>query len=397
MNRTRKTNRGLPRRVYVNHGAYFFVSVEPIVDPRNKKAGPKKWIKLCDVTDGEPAMYTALATVLGNPVNAEGSMPWCCTEFKARMLGEYSAEVQEAYRRYLDVIADVFTEFQATQVTTKDWADFLRAKYESKANTAKKMTALAGKLFRFIIGDLGLRQDNPIDQLDMSSYRTRARAVLAEHDQVAAIRGAGMIGVDGRETRSGPMFACLIDMTYLCWQRALDIRTLEEAQIRPSPAGLVGGSVTFLPSKTSGTSGVAVEITITPAIEAVIERARAVKRQHGIISQYLFPATAGDHAGHPYTKSGLFSMWDRARERAMDLAKKEGREFGERIQFKDLRALGATDAAASGEAHGEIQKRLAHTSGKTTSIYIKKVIPSKSALESELPWGDAARKSGPHK
>lgn len=389
MNRKRKTNRGLPRRVYVNHGAYYFVPTEATVDPRAPKAGPKKWIKLCALDDGEAAMHAALAVVLGSPVNAEGMMPWCCSEFRTRMLGAYTEATQGDYRRYLGVIADVFENFHATQVTTKDWADFLRARFADKPNTAKKYTALAGKLFRFIIGDLGLRQDNPVDQLDMSSYRTKVRTVLASHEQVAAIRAAGMRGTNGRRTSTGPMFACVVDMAYLCWQRAGDIRTLQESQIRPGPNGLAGGSITFVPSKTMASSGIAVEIAITPAIAAVIERARAEKQKHAIVTGYLFVAVTGPNRGVPFSGDRLFEMWDRARDRAVALAKREGRDFGPSIQFRDLRALGATDAASRGEDHSEIQKRLAHTSERTTSIYIKKVIPKVSALDSGLPWPES--------
>lgn len=372
--------------MYVNHGAYYFVATEPTIDPRNKAAGPKKWIKLCALEDGEPAMLNALAAIIGSPITEEGSMPWCCAEFKARMLGEYTPKTVIAYGRHLDVIADVFEHFHATQVTTKDWADFLRARYAGKANTAQKMTALAGKLFRFIIGDLGLRQDNPIDQLDMSGYRTKVRTVLASHDQVAAIRAAALVGGHGKQTPNGRMLVCIIDMAYLCWQRAQDIRTLQESQIRPSPSGLVGGSVTFTPSKTSRTSGLVVEVTITPAIAAVIERARAEKRRRQVISSYVFAATGHDNAGRPYSAGSLVEMWERARERAVAQAAKEGRDFGPLIQFRDLRALGATDAASRGEEHAEIQKRLAHTSGKTTSIYIKRAIAKVSALDMDLPW-----------
>ena len=181
------------------------------------------------------------------------------------------------------------------------------------------------------------------------------------------------------------MFACIIDMAYLCWQRALDIRTLMESQIRPGPQGLVGGSLTFVPSKTSRTSRIAIEITITPAIANVIERARTAKQQHMVVSSYLFAITGGPNIGQPFTKAKLFKMWDLARDRASKEAKQEGRDFDASIQFRDLRAPGAMDAAAKGEDWGEIQKRLAHTSERNTGIYIKKVIPKVSALDTALP------------
>jgi hypothetical protein len=53
-----------------------------------------------------------------------------------------------------------------------------------------------------------------------------------------------------------------------------------------------------------------VDIAITPSIDAVIERAKAIKRKSEIISPYLFPSTKGA----PYTKTGLHSMWRHAKE-----------------------------------------------------------------------------------
>lgn len=79
-------------------------------------------------------------------------------------------------------------------------------------------------------------------------------------------------------------------------------------------------------------------------------------------------------------------MWGRASERAIDTAAKSGKNFGALIQFKDVRALGATDAAARGEDLKKIQTRLVHTSGETTGIYIKKTIPKISDIDLALPW-----------
>lgn len=56
------------------------------------------------------------------------------------------------------------------------------------------------------------------------------------------------------------------------------------------------------------------------------------------------------------------------------------------VWFKDLRALGATDAAKEGKHISEIQTRLAHTSSKTSEIYIKESIPETSKIDLKLPW-----------
>jgi integrase len=372
MNRQRKTNRGLPRRVYIKFGAYYYVAPEKIRDPKTKEM--KTWIRLCAVDDGEVAMLNALATLLGSKTHVEGTMPHLCAEFKAHKLGKYTKPVQEDYGRYLDVIADEFEAFQVVEVTTKEFADFLREKFADKPNTARKYGALAAKLFKYAVSGLGLRQDNPIDQLDLGDFETARRTVLLTHDQVRKIRAAGMHSKprkdNGKEipTASGPMFACIIDMAYLLWARAIDIRTLKEDQIE-------GGYIRIRPSKTKKSSGKVVDIHITPAIQSVIDRARAIKKTYKLPASnpYLFPSQKGT----PYAKTGLISMWDRAKDRAGIKAD---------VTFKDLRSLGATDAAKAGKHLAEIQKRLVHTTSKTSEIYIKEAIPEVSEIDMKLPW-----------
>ncbi|MFZ6813594.1 tyrosine-type recombinase/integrase [Undibacterium sp. Rencai35W] len=369
MTRTRKKNKGLPRRVYIRRGNYGFMSAERIRDPRDGKL--KFWIQLATVVEGESAMYAALSTLLNGKVLQEDSMPYLCSEFKANKLGKYSVDVRKQYASFLDVIANDFEEFTVAQVTTKNFADFLKNNYKNKHNTAKKITALAAKMFKYAISEMGIRQDNPIDQLDKSDYETTRREFCPTHEQISKIRAGGLKSTPRKDngtvydTVSGPMFCCIIDMTYLCWARAIDIRMLKETQI-------IDGGILIKASKTRHSSGLAVDIQITPQIQRVIDIARAIKRKYNVISPYLFPTKKGT----PYTKSGLTSMWERARERAGELE----------VQFKDLRALGATDAARAGNNKEEIRARLVHTTSKTSEIYIKDVIPEKSDLDIPLPW-----------
>lgn len=373
MNRKRQSNRGLPARVYIKDGAYKFLAPEKIRDPADGKL--KFWVRLAGVEEGEAAMLSALAALKSDKLGTEGTMVHLCAEFKAKKLGKYTQQTQDQYSQYLDVIANDFEAFSVAQVTTKTCADFLRNNFADKPNTARKYSAMLGKLFRYAIGTLGLRQDNPMDQIDLEEFEVGRREVLATHDQVAAVRAAGMTGADGKPTQSGPMFACIIDMTYLLWARAIDIRTLKEAQVEE-------GWIRIKPSKTKKSSGKAVDILVTPEIQDVIDRARALKKAKQMISPYLFPTRKGT----PYAKTGLISMWDRAYDRVAEAAKKDGRELGEKITFKDLRSLGATDAAKQGRQIAEIQNRLVHTSSKTSEIYIKDVVPTTSEIDMKLPW-----------
>jgi len=372
MNRQRKTNRGLPRRVYIKFGAYYYVAPVKIRDPKTKEM--KTWIRLCSVDDGEVAMLNALATLLGSKTHVEGTMPHLCAEFKAKKLSKYTKQTQDDYGRYLDVMADEFEAFHVSEVTTKEFADFLNEKFAGKPNTARKYGALAAKLFKYAVSGLGLRQDNPIDQLDLGDFETERRTVLLTHEQVQKIRAAGMYSKARKDTgqqiptASGPMFACIIDMAYLLWARALDIRTMKEDQIED-------GHIRIQPSKTKKSSGKVVDIAITPAIQSVINRARAIKKTYELPASnpYLFPTQKGT----PYAKTGLISMWDRAKERA---------GIKDDVTFKDLRSLGATDAARAGQKMKDIQTRLVHTTPKTSEIYIKEAIPDVSTIDMKLPW-----------
>lgn len=360
--------------MYVKHGAYYYVPVAPIKDPRDGKT--KSWLSLCRVSEGESALYAELSKIMSDRAHLEGSMPHACAEFKARKLGKYTDETKAMYSSYLDAIAGAFEDFHCSQVTTKDCADFLRAKYSDKANTARKVAALMAKLFRYVIGELGLRQDNPLDQIDLDDYRPKGRSHVPTHEQIKAIRAAGMVSKQSKKdgtqykTASGPMFACIIDMTYLLWARAIDIRTLKESQITGEPGAQ---RIRLKPTKTQKTSGLMVDIDVTPEIDAVIVRAKAIKRKYEVISPYLFPTQEGT----PYSKSGLYSMWARAKDRAGITGD---------VVFKDIRALAATDAAKRGTEREEIKRRLVHSDIKTTDIYIKEVIAEVSNLAVSLPW-----------
>lgn len=160
-------------------------------------------------------------------------------------------------------------------------------------------------------------------------------------------------------TASRPMFACIIDMSYLMWARAIDIRTLREAQIER-------GRIRIKPSKTSKTSGKVVDVTITPSIQAVIDSAREIKRKYGIISPYLFPTQQGT----PYARSGLNSMWIRAKQRI---------GMTDDVVFKDIRALGATDAARAGKTASTFKTGWRAPSG-TRSAQTAGQVPHHSSL-----------------
>ncbi|MCC7643745.1 MULTISPECIES: hypothetical protein [unclassified Janthinobacterium] len=92
-----------------------------------------------------------------------------------------------------------------------------------------------------------------------------------------------------------------IDMSYLPWARGTDMRILKESR--------VGGSGSS-PAKHTKNSGNAVDIAVPPETAEVIARASGLQIKYGLISQFAFPPQKGG----AYTRSDLGSMWDGADE-----------------------------------------------------------------------------------
>jgi hypothetical protein len=340
MNRQSKTNRGLRRRVYIKFSTYYYVAPEGTRDPKTKEM--KTWIRLCSVDDGDVAMLNALAALLGSKTHVEGTMPHLCAEFKAKKLGKYTKETQGQYAHFLDVIADEFETFHVSEVTTKEFADFLQNKFAGKPNTARKYRALAAKLFKYAVSGLGLRQDNPIDQLDLSDFETQRRTVLLTHDQAG-----------------GP--------------RRRHVQQAAQGQRDGNPDGQRSH----------------VRLHYRHGLSAVGSRERHTDAEGGADRRRVHPDSTQqdeeeqrqdcqheDHASHPERDR------PRAPSRRSTCSKPEGSPLPEDgpdfdvgpgegdagikddVTFEDLRSLGATDAARAGQQMKDIQTRLIHTNAE---------------------------------
>ena len=374
MPKPRIKDKGLPSRVYPQHGAYRYFAKEPMLDKKDGKL--KRWHTLCRLEDGNSAMLVALADLLDEKSYLhKESMVYLCSEYITHRLGDYEPDTVKQYTSYLNIISDAFKQYQVNEVTTQECAAFIHFHFSEQHNTARKYAALMTKLFKYAISSLGLRKDNPMQEIELGDYKRAVRTVSAQHGDIAKIRQGGVIGSDGRKNPAGEMFTCIIDMSYLCWQRAKEIRTLNESQI------IDDTYLRFKPGKTEKTSGEMVDILITPEIRAVLDRARAIKVKYANNHKKKYVETGFifcQQNGSVYAASGLKTMWKRAKNRS--------EVKGVDVTFKDIRARAATDANNANEAIENIQTRLVHTSEKTTKIYLKEKQVKKSGLESKLPW-----------
>jgi hypothetical protein len=107
------TRSDMPRRVYLRHGAYYFVTL----------AG--KWIKLSRQSEGLPAMYRALAALTEREANSD-RMPAVITRWLDSKRPEWAEKTATDQERIADDMAEAFAEFKPADVTTPVCAEYLR-------------------------------------------------------------------------------------------------------------------------------------------------------------------------------------------------------------------------------------------------------------------------------
>ena len=334
-------NRKYPPRVYPKHGSLWFVDIA------------RKWHKLCRVDAGEAAMYQALAARL--EVLPLRRMPAAIATFEQDYLRSLAVSTQKEHARLLDVAAGEFADFDVPDVQPSDIARSIKNLYAGRPTAGRHYKARLSTFFRWTV-EQGLRPNNPCREIWLKAPPRRDRYI--SDDEFKRIRAALLLGDDGKPTRAGEMARAFAELCYLTLQRPTDVRRLLWSQVRDEAA------IAFKPSKTAGSSGAKVLVPITPAIRAVLERARAFvpktkkgKLQRELKSIYVVHAL---DCG-PYTMSGLRSAWKRACKRA-GIAN---------ARIKDLRAKSLTDARRAGYGKEALQIAAAHASFETTEIYLK--------------------------
>lgn len=357
-----------PRGCCVKNGRYYRVQYICMVDGVRKY----KWHQLTRVSEGLSALYAALAELTANPVREDTSMPARITLWLQQALPGLSAAEQKEQARMAGEVSEAFTEFRTPDVQAKHILAFLQqwsnATPKPKLRTAQRYRTLLSKFFKWVIVQ-GDRLDNPVDPVS-----TKAPAPNMRHmdDEAFIWIRDKLLGDPGHKAASGEMMQCYIDMSYLTGHGGIDIRTLRWAEIGES-------TIPVERSKVAKKTAAKVDIAITPAIRAVLDRARGLMKAKSRVSPYVFHNLDGS----PYTASGISTAWRRARERAF----KEHPDRHDLLKFtvKDLRAKFATDAKELGYTDQQIADGLAHIDTSMTTVYLKKRLAKQSSIELEVP------------
>lgn len=338
----------LPRSVFAKGKRYYLVTAR----------GPKRvWTKLSKVSEGLPALYTALAAARTEAAGV-GRMPSLIAQWEREVMPAHAAKTRVDDARYGKIIAAAFVEFTPAEVETPDCSAFL-AQFKAKPRTFNAYRAQLREYMRFA-EEKGHRAagSNPLQAI--RTLRTPARDRYITDSELRRIKVAALRAPDGHggsaDTRSGPMLCALIDMAYLTGQAIGDLLELEWRQL-----GRDG--ITFARAKVEHTTGAKVTIGWTPKLRDVERRLRELRKQRRAFGAKVFVK----QDGQPLSYWGAASAWRRALDRAGVLP----------CHFHDLKAKALTDKEAR-EGLREAQKMGQHSTEGQTADYVRHKTPRKT-------------------
>ena len=326
------------KRVYTRHGAFFYVDLGG------------RWHRLCAEADGIPAMLRALAKFKDAPKARPGSWAALIAKFREERLGKYAETTQHDYGLMLPKIEAAFSEFDVGETDAGHIMD-LRDQWADKPRSANKYAALVSVLFTFAI-EKRMAKANPcrdVKRLDENPRRVYQSSEVTAKVLEGTVTGRRHNGKGKAwKNANGEMYACLFTMAYLTAARAKDVRLLKWTDISKT-------EILIEPTKTRKSSAAKIAIQITPAIQAVLDRAKSLGRVKSPI--YVFHTLKGT----PLSASAVKSAWRRARSRA----------GAPDAWMRDLRPKALSDAKRAGLSLQQLADAAGHASVTTTEIYLR--------------------------
>ena len=160
------------------------------------------------------------------------------------------------------------------------------------------------------------------------------------------------------------MMRCYMDLSFLLYQRSTDARILERRHIDEK-------NILVALTKTRKSSGVEIEIPVTPELQSVLDRAAAINKKCNIVCPFVIHTRQGT----AYTRSGVCSGF---------------RRTGKRVGIKgadprSVRKFAANEAKRAGYGMEELQDALGHNDISTTQGYVKKSTRRQSIVHLTLP------------
>jgi integrase len=348
-------------RVYPKHGAWYWV------EPRTGE-----WIRLCAQTDPESKLLERLSQERKRFERPEG------TGDMRSLIDEYvrlhkAKHRERAWPKYGEYAGSGFRNANVKDVRPSHIDKWLTKKYAGKLPMQRVMRAFLSGFFQWCIKEDKIVL-NPCREVKLS--KPKASKVYITDDHFSAIRAA-MASYEytwrgqtlTAHVNTGPMMQCFVDLCYLTMQRSTEIRLLKWSQVDEA-----AGVIHFLPTKTEDSSGIAVDIVISPEIAAVLARIREID---GKVKRIGEANVIHALDGSGYEATAVRAAWLRAVKRV----KLDGLGY----TVKAIRAKGLTDARNAGYDIEDLKEAAAHSTSKQTEDYIKRRSVPVSKVRLKIP------------
>lgn len=335
MNARRRTAPdGLPSRVYEKSGSYYYYP----------KGG--RWIKLCRVDEGETKMLRRLAAEKEKAASQKGlgNTPALVDLYVKEKRAEHR---EKGWWRYGEYVKTGFIDVDVEVIDAAYVVEFLK-NWAAKIPMQRTMRAFLSGFFQWCRENRHYKAENPCNGIRLKSQPERDVYITDEH--FALIRD---------ELAINPMILAMVDLCYLTLQRSTEIRALKWRKSGDDDVNWIdreAGIIHFKPSKTQHTSGLSVDVAITPDIDAALQVARSTGK---VKSPYVLHT----RTGKPWSDTTALQVWRRACDRA------GLQQYGYTI--KDIRAKAITDAADNGYTIEQLRIAAVHTKSTTTQVYFK--------------------------
>lgn len=307
--RPRKKDRHLPPCMYQKHGAYYLV-----------RKG--KWERLG--ADYQEALLN-YARAMGR--KEAGGMPALIDEALNAMRGRLAENTIKQYEAAAERLKKNFAEFEPREVLPRHVAA-LKMHMADTPNMANRVISFLRAVFAYALEQQTV-DVNPCTGIRRHVEKKRDRYLTDAEFQAIC-------------KASSDSMRCIFEMCYLTGQRISDVLSIRLADI--SEAG-----VSFQQQKT----GAKLMVRMTPDLEAVIARAKALPR--AVRGLTLFCARS---AGKPVSYETVKQAFKKACEKA-EVAN---------ATIHDLRAKSLTDTDKQGN---DAQKLGGHTDARMTQRYLR--------------------------
>lgn len=322
MGRRRKSNFSLPPRMYLKHGAYYYVSRE------------NKWTRL---SEDKAHAFAKWAEIEGETPRESGSAKPITGSVQA-LIEKYLIEIapKKAKATYQGNLAEaknlqeVFGNMLVLEVRPTHIAKYLDIRGIKAPIRANREISLLSHMFSYAMR-WGMIDRNPCIGVAKHPEKGRDRYITDEEFEAVKLIASELI-------------ATVMDFAYITALRKGDILSLRLDQITDE-------GIWIKQSKT----GAKQLYEWSKGLNEVVTRARQIKRP--IRGLYLFCT----RQGQPYSDTGFKAMWNRVQVKWAD-------QGGQRFTFHDIRAKALTDAKRLGM---DAQSLAGHATAAMTEHYIK--------------------------